>query len=102
MPRKAPPARAEPTCHAELDQLRQAVAREHARVREEELELQRAKAAVENVSARLKEAYAADNEKTEKTVQTLRKQLEKAEAAVVELGQRIGGARIRPRRTSPV
>jgi hypothetical protein len=94
MPRK-------PSGHAQLDQLRQAAAGERVKRRELETELDAAKAAVDQASQEITEAYAAENQRA---VTTARKAEDAAVARVRELQHRLDGAGIvssgrRPRPT---
>jgi hypothetical protein len=85
------------TAHAELDELRQQATAERVKARNLEAQLEAAKVEVEDASRAVTDAYAAE---AAKLAQQRRKQLEAAEAKVIDLGhqvtaaaQRVGRAR---------
>jgi hypothetical protein len=90
MPRKQ-------TAHAELDQLQEQATAERVKARTLGAQLEAAKVEVEDASRAVTDAYAAEDAKL---AQQRRKQLEAAEAKVIDLGhqvtaaaQRVGRAR---------
>ena len=89
MPRKT-------TAHAELDQLRQTVARERLRARDVDAELEAAKQRVEDISDDLTEAFADDDTKL---IQQRRQELQAAEAEVKDLAHRSKAAGLRVERS---
>jgi hypothetical protein len=82
----------QPTAHDELARLRDEAARANVNVRELSVEYERAKAVVDSAAGDLREAYAGQDDGQ---VRAARAELEAAEAAVVELSQRVGGAQLR-------
>jgi hypothetical protein len=83
------------TARAELDGLRQEYAREHARVREFEAEVEAAKAELEEAGRAVTDAYAAEDDKA------VREAREREQAAVEKLGDlehRLAGAAVRAER----
>jgi hypothetical protein len=81
MPRK--------TAHVTLDELRQAAAQERVRARDLETKLEAAKLVVDVISQQITSAYVAEDAKR---AQQRRKQLEAAEAKVIDLGHRVAAA----------
>lgn len=85
------------SAHAELDQLRQTVARERLRARDVDAELEAAKQRVEDISDDLTEAFAAEDQQA---AQRTRKQLQAAEARAVALQNQVKGAELRAQRAT--
>jgi hypothetical protein len=85
MPRKQ-------SAHARLDALRQRVATEGMKQRDAAALLEASKAKVEDAASALTNAYAAEDAKL---VQQRRKELEQAEAEVLEAQHRVNGAELR-------
>lgn len=84
--------KAKRSAHAELDELRQRGAAECAKARELETGLEAAKMDVETAAAGVTDAYTVEDAKL---IAQRRKDLEAAEAKVLDLQHRVGGAEIR-------
>jgi hypothetical protein len=87
----------QPSAHDELARLRDEAARANVNVRELSVEFERAKAVVDSAAGDLREAYAGADDGE---VGAARAELEEAEAAVVELAHRVGGAELRSERAA--
>jgi chromosome segregation ATPase len=77
------------TAHAQLDQLRQQAAAERVKAHNLEAQLEAAKVEIEDASRAVTDAYAAEDARL---AQQRRKQLEAAEAKVIDLGHQVTAA----------
>jgi hypothetical protein len=87
--------RSRSTAHAELDELRQTVARQRTKARALDAALEVANQKVEYASRAVTDAYAAEDAKL---AQRRRRQLETAEAKVLDLGHQVTAAKLRVER----
>ena len=83
------------SAHEQLDQLRRDAADERVKLRHLEVQLEAARQDVEDVSADLTEAFAAEDQQA---AQRTRKQLQTAETRVVDLQHQAKGAELRAER----
>ena len=88
-------AKRKPSAHAQLDQLRQAAAAERVSQRELAVQLDAAKAAVDDAGAAVTEAYVADDPKL---AARLRQELQAATDEVFDLQHRYDAAGLRVQR----
>jgi hypothetical protein len=81
--------RSKQTAHAQLDQLQEQATAERVKARNLEVQLEAAKVEIEDASRAVTDAYAAEDAKL---AQQRRKQLEAAEAKVIDLGHQVTAA----------